>query len=140
MKKTQDSALEQLGRMRKILLERADAIAVRIETDLDENTELIARAMLSILKLIDCIDKLENTARERMIEEQEQAYTPYDQIPPPSPEDAARIDARLDDIFNRLRRAAIADGLYQGIDPSREDVCAPRLEALADELSKTPRD
>ncbi len=36
-------------------------------------------------------------------------HIPYEQFPPPDPEAQARMDARLNDIFNRLRRAHMLD-------------------------------
>ncbi len=135
-----DTLLQDWHDMRLRLTALVKQAVTQLRLDAVDDLGLVVKAALDIVKLIDAINKQEKEERLRGLVEQENRYTPYDEIPPLSPEDTARLDARLDDIFNRLRRAAIADGLYEGIDPDRESPPARRLEEVVTELSKMPQD
>lgn len=140
----QNLANEQVQKLLQKFIELIDDIESDEESDEArqiniKQIDMMAKSGQSLVKLIDMFENWQDKKNRQSRENLESEHTPYDQIPPPSEAEMQTIDARLDDIFNRLRSAAIADGLYAGIDPEREDISTAQLEEITAKLSKMPR-
>ncbi len=130
---------ETIAGLRRLFLQAVENEALRMESETDGTIDRFAKSIHMLLKNLEMLDMFENRQRARAQSQSEEQYTPYDQLPPPSPEEMQVIDVRLDDIFNRLRRAAIADGLYESAHCEGADIPTPQLDKAAAELSKKSR-
>ena len=64
-----------------------------------------AKALTSLLKLTQALDECEVVQAQGDAIENENSYTPYDQIRPPNDEEMRAVQDRLNRLYNKLRAA-----------------------------------
>lgn len=88
-----------LARLQAITSEQIESLAL----DFDEAALSAADAKLkSLTALLKFMDGLDAQISRWEAQEKARRYTPYDEFPPPSPEDAARIRARLVALYDHI--------------------------------------